>query len=107
MRLKLEHILGIACVGLCMTALAIILVKDLKIEKLNSRIKELENNLNHAELEARVITSEIKVIKERREILDSLHKSNIKNRNNEKIKLIESACDSTIKRIVLEHIGSE
>jgi hypothetical protein len=74
------------------------LIED--VEAARAKFKE-------ADYQSEILISEIKVIKERREILDSLHKFNVKNRNNEKIKLIESACDSTIKRIVLEHIGSE
>jgi hypothetical protein len=71
-----------------------------EVEAARAKFKEADHK-------SEILISEIKVIKERREILDSLHKSNVKNRNNEKIKLIENACDSTIKRIVLDHIGSE
>ena len=50
------------------------------------------------------LIGEISVIKERRELRDSLLSIDKKHRENEKIKLLENANDSTINAIIQSHI---
>jgi hypothetical protein len=61
--------------------------------------------LNESELQVRELVGEIRIIKERREMRDSLLLINQKKRQDEKIKLLESANDSTISAIIRGYIN--
>jgi hypothetical protein len=82
-------------------------VKHLENRKLDATNAELEARIDQAEVKAKYIATDVLLIQERREILDSLYKFNKQKREDEKIKILERANDSTIKRIVLEHIGAK
>jgi hypothetical protein len=76
-------------------------------KRLIEEVETLRDKVEKSTYESEILLSEIKVLEERRIMLDSLHKSNKQHRNDEKIKLIQSASDSTIKRIVLDHIRAK
>jgi hypothetical protein len=78
-----------------------------QLNKLKDENEVLEAKIDQAEIKAKYIATDVLILQERREILDSLHQTNKQRRNDEKIQLIENACDSTIKRIVLDHIRPE
>ncbi len=68
-------------------------------------VTEKTLKLNESELQVRELVGEIRVIKERRELRDSLLIIDKKHRENEKIKLLENANDSTIDAIIQFHIN--
>jgi len=68
-------------------------------------VTEQTLKLNESELQVRELVGEIRVIKERREMRDSLLLINQKKRQDEKIKLLESANDSTISAIIRGYIN--
>jgi len=68
-------------------------------------VTEQTLKLNESELQVRELVGEIRVIKERRELRDSLLLINQKKRQDEKIKLLESANDSTISAIIRGYIN--
>jgi len=68
-------------------------------------VTEQTLKLNESELQVRELVGEIRVIKERRELRDSLLIIDKKHRENEKIKLLENANDSTIDAIIQFHIN--
>jgi hypothetical protein len=68
-------------------------------------VTEQTLKLNESELQVRELVGEIRIIKERRELRDSLLLINQKKRQDEKIKLLESANDSTISAIIRGYIN--
>lgn len=66
--------------------------------------QQTEIELLRSQLQTAELIGEINTIRERRELRDSLLLVNKKQRENEKIKLLENANDSTIDAIIHEFI---
>ena len=94
---------------LAVSVIAVLLALLIAYQKfeLKEENSKLESFIRESKLRSELLLSEIQVLEERRIILDSLHNSNVKHRNDEKIKLIQNASDSTVKRLVLDYIGPE
>ena len=107
MKLTLEKI---SIILLICTNVATGIMLSVQVYRKNAaidKVRTLELKMNDAEMNSRLLLHDLELINERTEMLDSLHKNNVKKRNDEKIHLIQSANDSTIKRIVLEHIRTK
>lgn len=107
MKLTLEKISIILLICTNIGTGIILSVQVFKKNEALDKVDQLELKINGAEMNSRLLLHDLELINERAMMLDSLHKSNLKRRNDEKIHLIQSANDSTIKRIVLEYIRTK
>lgn len=69
--------------------------------------KDFTEKLEKANLETFKLIADIRVIEARRSMRDSLLSINKKNRENEKIKLLEDATASDLHAIILQYSGAK